>query len=221
MMQKMLNEYNKECVVKSKLANFIWKAGWIATFVLRWSGAIQRNNINYLYFYFIDLLMLLIISNIIFIKKAAKKFQIKIKVKHFLRLNEIWNIYDKIDIYQKQWIMNYCSKNKWKTTNKLRMLIEEVRNTRNINTIKYINPIIIGTLLIPIWEIGIQKLIKLVGFIEMIPSAIFFAVVLSIMSGWLCKKIMEYNRVIKCFDRYADEERLEELLVYAALKCKK
>ena len=48
-------------------------------------------------------------------------------------------------------------------------MIQEIRLKRGKNTIKYINPIIIGTLSITIWEIALQKATEKIGYWNMIP----------------------------------------------------
>lgn len=55
----------------------------------------------------------------------------------------------------------------------------------------------------------------------MIPIAIVFTIGLSIGIGWITKEIIEDKKTFNQFERYFGCKRLEELLVYSALKCKK
>ena len=59
--------------------------------------------------------------------------------------------YQKLNEFQKNWISNYCKRNKIDNITKLEIIKNEIKNRRE-NRVKYINPIILGTLLIVIWE---------------------------------------------------------------------
>ena len=115
------------------------------------------------------MIILFIISHTIFIMKASKEIGEKFYLKQLFNIKRIGVIYNKIDQYQKDWITKYCKKNKLNVINKLEIMIQEIRLKRGKNTIKYINPIIIGTLSITIWEIALQKATEKIGYWNMIP----------------------------------------------------
>lgn len=53
------------------------------------------------------------------------------------------------------------------------------------------NPIIIGTLFLTIWEITIEKLTVNIGFGNMLPIAVISIIGLSVGIGWISKEIIE------------------------------
>lgn len=131
------------------------------------------------------------------------------------------SVYRKIDEFQNQWIIKYCKNNKINTIKKIEILIQEIRSKREKNKIKYLNPIIIGTLFLTIWEIALQSLTDNIGFWNMIPIAIISIIGISFVIGWISKEITEDKKIFNQFDRYCGNQRLEELLIEVALKCKK
>ena len=83
------------------------------------------------------------------------------------------------------------------------------------------NPIIIGTLFLTIWEITIEKLTVNIGFWNMLPIAVISIIGLSVGIGWISKEIIEDKKIFNQFQEYCGNQRLEELLIEVALKCKK
>lgn len=221
-MQKLLEEYEKVGAIKSKLSNFIWKSGIIICSIIYCISVLNlKHNYYSILYYFIVIIMLFIVSEIIFIRKSAKKLNIEYRIVNICSLKYIREVYREIDIYQKKWITNYCNKNKINNFNKLNILKEEIKSEKENSTIKYINPIIIGTLLLTIWEIGLQKVVIKIGFWNMLPLALVIAVGTSVAIGWLTKILLEDKDVFLEFEKFSNKKRLEELLLYRILKSKK
>ena len=63
-------------------------------------------------------------------------------------------------------------------------LLQE-KNEKERTTVKYINPIILGTLSLTIWEISIQKIVDKIGFINMLPLALVLIIGTSLIIGWI------------------------------------
>lgn len=220
-MLKILNEFNNNCGIKSNLANFIWKVGIIIDSISYCICTIYFKKNSYIPLYFIIMIVLFIISHTIFIMKAARAIGENFYFRQLFNIKRIGVIYRKIDQYQKDWITKYCKKNKLNVINKLEIMIQEIRLRKEKNTIKYINPIIIGTLCITVWEIALQKATEKIGFWNMIPITIVLTIGISLGIGWITKEIIEDKKFFDQFERYIGYKRLEELLVYSALKCKK
>lgn len=195
-MQKLLNEFNSNCGIKSSLANFIWKGGIIIDSIIYCICTLYLKKISYIPLYFIIMIILFIISHTIFIMKASKYIGEKFYLKQLFNIKRIAIIYSKVDQYQKDWITKYCKKNKLNVINKLEIMIREIRLKREKNTVKYINPIIIGTLSITIWKIALKKTTEKIGFGNMIPIAIVFTIGLSIGIGWITKEIIEDKKTL-------------------------
>lgn len=99
--------------------------------------------------------------------------------------------------------------------------MQELRSEKDRTTIKYINPIILGTLSLTIWEIAIQKVVEKIGFINMLPLAFVSIIGISLIIGWVKKQFWEDKDLIRGFETFSSKERLTELILYRILKSKK
>lgn len=221
-LEKIIEEFNNTVAIKSKLANFIWEFGIITNSIAYFICIIflRKSVIAYFLLYFIILILLLLISNLFFIKKASKKLGIRTNIIKCFNIKYIRFIYKKIDEFQKDWITKYCKRNKLNCIEKLNILRQEIRNEKESKTIKYINPLIIGTLLISVWEVTIQRIMDKVGFWNMLSLAIVLIIGLSIFIGWIKKIFTEDKEFFVQYEKFSSINRLEELLLYRILKCK-
>ena len=126
-----------------------------------------------------------------------------------------------IDEFQKDWITKYCKRNKLNCIEKLNIVRQEIRNEKESKTIKYINPLIIGTLLISVWEVTIERIMDKVGFWSMLLLVIVLVIGLSIFIGWIKKTFTEDKEFFAQYENFSNVSRLEELLLYRILKTKK
>ena len=221
-MQKILEEFKIKGAIKSKLSNFIWKVGVISSSIFYCINTIYANKYYFnILSYFLTLIILFIISEIIFIKNTSKKLNIKFSFKQLVNIQYIREIYNKINEYQKKWITNYCKKNKLNNINKLNILMSEIKNEEDITTIKYINLIIIGTLSLTIWEIAIQKMVERIGFWNMLPTAIVLVIGISFFIGCVRKEFIEDKKFFMEFEKFSNKQRLKELIMYRMLKTNK
>ena len=221
-MKKLLQEYEEIGAIKSKLANLIWKCGIIICSIMYCINVLYSKQRNYsILCYLVLIIILFVISVIIFIRKAAKKLNIECRLRNTFSLKYIRKIYREIERYQQKWITDYCNKNKINNFNKLNVLREEIKNEREKSSIKYINPIIIGTLSLTIWEIALQKVVDKIGFWNMLPVALVMALGTSVLIGWITKILLEDQDVFIEFEKFSNKKRLEELILYRVLKSKK
>ncbi len=153
--------------------------------------------------------------------KASKIIGSQISIGKCFSIQHIRFIYNKIDEFQKDWITKYCKKNKLNSIDKLNILRQELKDEKKLRTTEYINPIIIGTLLISIWEIAIEKIVDKVGFWNMLSLAFVLIIGVSIFIGWIKKIFIEDKEFFIQYKKFSDISRLEELLLYRILKCKK
>lgn len=221
-MEKLLENYKENGSIKSRLASFIWKAGVISSSIFYCIDVLyyKKCNCNML-IYFFTILFLFIISGIVFIIKASKKINFKFNYKKIYNIRQLKLFVQAINEYQKKWITNYCKKNKLNNFNKLNVLMQELKSEKDRTTIKYINPIILGTLSLTIWEIAIQKVVEKIGFINMLPLALVSIIGISLIIGWIKKEFLEDKDFIKGFERFSSKERLIQLILYRILKSKK
>ncbi len=221
-MEKLIEKYNKECNLTSKVASRLWKVGQIVLLsIFSIYYYVQPKNllINFLLliifmlvlYFFCAYIEIRNISNILKMKKVRFTDMI-------FRKEEIRKIYRKFDIFQKNWITEYCKNNKINSIQKLKILREELQQKQNSNIIKYIDPILIGTLLLAIWEIVVQNISKEIGIASAILICIFSAIIISIIIGWLKKEWQEQKKFMSMFNEFSGNARLNNLLLYRILK---
>lgn len=219
-MEKLLQKYKDECAISSKLASIIWKIGIIILSIVYLKLSYGNQNYFKMFFLFlIGILILYLLCLFIFKRKAFNKIYSSKENKNNCKKLKI--LYLEIDKYQKNWMTNYCKKNKLNEISKLEILRSSLCEERKIKTINYISPIIIGTLTFTIWEIGLQKLSDKIGYINMIFIATVVAVLLSVIIGIMKKEFIEDKEIFFEFDKFETNKRLEDLLLYEILKCKK
>ena len=213
-MDKLLENYEKEGAIKSNLANLIWKGGVILFSVLyivfNYIGIKKYN----LFIYILIVLFLCVLTEYIFLREVTKKIGFKVKIK----LRNMKNIYKEIDKYQKNWILNYCKNSKINTFDKLNIILQELKRKREKSNTKYINPVIIGTLLLSTWDTILQQLKENIGFENMLATAIVFAVVISVIIGIIQRMNEEDKEFFARLEYYSSMERLECLIIHSMLK---
>lgn len=220
-MEILIRKYKEDCDLSSKLASRIWKIGQIiiiSIFTIYYANT-KEFGMNFL-ITIIAICVLHFICRCIESVCIAKKMKIKYSVKEIILKKKIRkNIYQKFDEFQKGWITNFCKKNKINNIEKLKIVREELDNRTII--IRYIDPIIIGTLLIAMWELILQKISEEVGIGNAIFISIFLVIIISIIIGWAKKEWKEQKEFMNLFNRYSGNERLKELLLYKILKSNK
>jgi hypothetical protein len=217
-MEKLIRKYKEECDLSSKLASRMWKIGQIIIIVIfaSYYANTKELGINFI-ITIIAICVLHFICRCIESVSIARKMKIKCSVKEILLKKKIRKkIYQEFDIFQKGWITNFCKKNKINDIEKLKIVKEELDKRTII--IKYIDPIIIGTLLIAMWELILQKISEEIGIGNTILIGVFLVIIISIIVGWGKKEWKEQKEFMNLFNRYSGNERLKELLLYRILK---
>ena len=217
-MEKLIRKYKEECDLSSKLASRMWKIGQIIIISIfaSYYANTKELGMNFI-ITIIAICVLHFICRCIESISIAKRMKIKCSVKEILLKRKIRKkIYQEFDIFQKGWITNFCKKNKINNIEKLKIVKEELDKRTII--IKYIDPIIIGTLLIAMWELILQKISEEVGIGNTILIGVFWVIIISIIVGWGKKEWREQKEFMNLFNRYSGNERLKELLLYRILK---
>ena len=183
-MEKLIRKYKEECDLSSKLASRMWKIGQIIIIVIfaSYYANTKELGINFI-ITIIAICVLHFICRCIESVSIARKMKIKCSVKEILLKKKIIKkIYQEFDIFQKGWITNFCKKNKINDIEKLKIVKEELDKRTII--IKYIDPIIIGTLLIAMWELILQKISEDILIGNTILICVFLLIIISIIVGW-------------------------------------
>lgn len=219
-MQRLIERYKVECSINSKVASILWKIGIIILSIVYIKLSYESQNYFKMFIVFlIGILILYLLCLFIFKRKAFNKiYSGKVNKNNCKKLKIL---YLEIDKYQKNWMTNYCKRNNIDKISKLEILRSDLSEERKLKAISYINPIIIGSLTFTIWEIGLQKLSDKIGYINMIFIAIVVAIILSVIIGIMKKEFIENKEMFLEFDKFASNKRLEDLLLYEILKCKK
>lgn len=224
-MDKLLKKYNEECSCMSKGCNRVWKIGQVILVIIftMFLTAYSKNMLMS----FVTFIIFIIVSAffVLFCEVwSITNMENKLKIKH-KPSKAIFNrkyrekIYSMLDEFQKGWITKYCKDNKLNSIHKLEILREEI-NGKNDGNIKYINPIVIATLALTIWEIIIGNLYDNLGISVTIIGGVFLVLIVSFVVGFIRKGIKEQSEFMNLFSKYAGYERLSELLLYEILKCK-
>lgn len=223
-MEKLIKKYNDECNLTSKLANRLWKIGQIillSIFIIYYAQ--QKNFLISFLILLIFIIVLYFICSYIEIRNISNKLNInKMSFMHIIfNKEDRKDIYKQFDIFQKKWITNYCKKNKINSIEKLKLLREELRQKQNNNIIKYIDPIVIGTLLLTVWEVLVQRMSEKIGTVSAVLICIFLAIIISIIIGWFKKEWQEQKEFMSMFNKFSGITRLNNLLLYRILKSNK
>ena len=217
-MEKLIYQYNKKCNLTSKSANRLWKIGQVIILLI-----FSIFYILYIGFFIslVSMIILYFICTCIEIVKICNKLQIDLEKKNILKRGYRKGLYEKFDIFQKKWITNYCKQNKIDKIEKLKLLREELGRKQDNSIIKYIDPIIIGTLLLSVWEVLVQKTSEKFGAMNAIVICVILAVILSIVIGWFRKEWQEQKEFMSLFNKFSGYNRLSYLLLYRILKINK
>lgn len=220
-MEKLIRKYKEECDLSSKLASRMWKVGQIiiiSIFTVYYANT-KEFGVNF----FITIMVIFVLHFVcrcIESVSISRKMKIKYSVKQIILKNNIRKeIYKEFDKFQKGWITNFCKKNKINNIEKLKIIREELDKRTII--VRYIDPIIIGTLLIAIWELILQKISEKTGVGNAIFIGIFLVIIISIIIGLVKKELREQKEFMNVFNRYSGNERLKELLLYRIFKADK
>lgn len=221
-MERLIEQYNKNCSLTSKVANILWKIGQIIIILMSFyiSIPLKKAIIGIIILMF-GIIILYFICTYIEIISICKKLQLNIENKKIIKLSYRKEIYEKINMFQKKWIVEYCKKNRIDKIEKIKILREELERKEENNSIKYINLIIIGTLLLNVWAVLVQEMFVKFGGMKTISISILFSIILSIIIGWINKELKEQIEFWKYFNSFSGYKRLSELLLYRILKLNK
>ena len=222
-MEKLIRRYNEECDIIKRCGSKIWKIGLIGLFLLSLVVYVWLK--NYLLSFFIltfFTVILYFICELINVKCICSKLEIvfdkddKRKIIKYIK-----NTYIELDRFQKKWITNYCKINKINKIEKIHLLRECLKQKTEEKNKKYISPIIMATLLLTIWENVIEYLDDHFGIFNTIIIAIIAAVIIALIIEFIRNEFVDQREFFNMFDKISGYKRLDELLIYVAIKCNK
>lgn len=214
-MEKLLQKYKEECDIIPTTASRIWKIGTLVIMILYITISICTGRfIEYSIITIILIILIYLVCHLINAKKIKKILKITSKCK-------VKDIYIEIDKIQKKWIVDYCRKNKLNRIEKINIIRNELRNKNERPSIKYLDPIIIAALCLSVWEIIVQCFNNTFGLFNTIVISAVAILIITIGIGWLKKEWKEQMKFLNEFEGMRGYKRLDELLLYVALKCSK
>lgn len=214
-MEKLIQKYNRECDIIPRTSNNVWKLGVIISLIIFIISYFYTKNYALINIKLIaELLILYMVCEFININKLKKILNIKGKVKKR-------DIYLELDKMQKKWIIKYCKKNKIDRIEKVKIIRDEVKNKDKELRKKYIDPIILATLLLNIWGIVVEKLDTKIGTINAIIISIALAVIICLIIEFGKNEYRQQRELFNAFQNMTGLKRLDELLVYVAIRCNK
>ena len=217
-MEKLLEKYKEECDKLSKAPSRIWKSGQL----LIAGGWLFYGfkTLNYIMAFILPIILVWVLYKIceyMELVDIIKKLNLKYKRMEILFKSKVKDeIYKSYNIFQKEWLTKYCKRSKINSIEKLKILYDELNKCNT--TIKYINPVIIGTLLLIVWEVVFQNMVSFWGLWNAIWIAAFSAIILSIVIAWIKKEWEDQLKFFREFDCFSGKDRLMKLLVDRMMK---
>ena len=217
-MEKLLEKYKEECDILSKVPSRLWKIGQLLITSGCYFYAVKT--LNYIIAFVLLVISILVLHKICVYMELAdivKKLNLKYKKKEIWFKSKVINeIYKSYSAFQKDWLTKYCKRNKINSIEKLKILYDELNKCNT--TVKYINPVIIGTLLLIVWEVVFENMVNYFGLWNAILIAVFSAIILSIVISWIKKEWEEQLEFFREFDLLSGKDRLLKLLVDRMMK---
>ncbi|MBR6253000.1 MAG: hypothetical protein IKR04_04085 [Clostridia bacterium] len=219
-MERLLKYYFKECDFNSDFILKINKIGEILLLALLFVMTYLKD-ITIIKIIILLLLLLLLdwICRIIEAFLMTIKLNKKCKFKELMSCSTRRRVIADFDKFQKGWISNYLRKNKLDRLEKIKIIVAEL--DKKESKFRYLDPVIIGTLLLKLWELILNKIDVQIGLWGCIIISAILAVIISVIIGVFRKEYKDHMRIKKYFTFFSGKERLRQLLFEASLKCKK
>ena len=218
-MEELIRKYNEECDLIPKSCSRIWKVGLVIlsiTFLIMY--IVFRRLILSGIICMLLILVLYVIcewKSLTIVNKRLSKYNNK-KI-------DVWQTYKELNLFQKKWIMDYCKRNKINKIEKIQ-IIREYLSSKLVEKEKqkqYLNFGTLLALLVGIWESIIQKIEADFDLIPTIIVSLILAYIFSIITQFIKREYEENKKFFNIFESINGLKRLDELLVYAAIKCNK
>lgn len=221
-MEEILEEYKKECALKSKLASLVWKLWMITSLITYFYSAFHGYN-TWLVAAGILLLTILIfmVEQIIFLRYVSKKLEINYSFRDGFDLKKMKKIYSKIESFQKNWITNFCKKKKIDTFNKLNLILTELKIKKEKATTKYVEWGLVSSIVLSLLQNWINDASDEMNLINKLVMGLIVAVIISFLVNFLKNNTKKFKKFFLEPDLYSNIERLEELIFYKIMKSKK
>lgn len=220
-MEDIIEKYSKECAVTCKLASGIWKVS-IIVFIIAYFYLYHRGHDAYLVAGFgtIFLILVFILTEIIFMCSVSKKLKFKYSFKDGFSIESVKKVNDAINMYQKAWITSYCKKRKINSFDKLTLILQELKD-RERKWIKYVDWTVISGILYSLIPEFIKEVLTKGNFTSKVILGASLILIISIILNIIRSEFEKFREMFNSVNAFSNLKRLEDLVFYMAMKCKR
>lgn len=220
-MEDIIEKYNKECAVTCKLASGIWKVS-IIIFIIAYFYLYHCGHDAYLVAGFgtIFLILVFILTEIIFMCSVSKKLKFKYSFKDGFSIELVKKVNDAINMYQKAWITSYCKKRKINSFDKLTLILQELKD-RERKWIKYVDWTVISGILYSLIPEFIKEVLTKGSFTSKVILGASLILIISIILNIIRSEFEKFREMFNSVNAFSNLKRLEDLVFYMAMKCKR
>ena len=220
-MEEIIEKYNKECAVNCKLASGIWKVS-IIVFIIAYFYLYYRGHNVYLVAGLgaIFLVLVFMLTEIFFMYKASRRLSLDYNLKEGFSIQQIKKVNNAIDKYQKDWITSYCKKRKINTFDKLSLILQELRD-RERKWIKYVDWTVISGILYSLIPEFIKEFLAEGNFTSKVILGASLILIISIILNIIRSEFEKLREMFNSVNAFSNLKRLEDLVFYMAMKCKR
>lgn len=225
-MNDLIKKYNSECEIVSKLSDKIWKYSQIGiyffTVFIFYYFMFQK---KYLLAFILSFGFSILFSCVIFyVCMHINDFVIarNLNFVNIARKNNINRdtLYKKLDLYQKNWIIDYCKSNNIDSIDKIKILREELKEkiqktNKKVKLIDY--PTIISSIISNFIFTGFTSTYSYFNLLLFTIIALTYVYLLK----FSIKQFQDFSNNESYFNKYLGYDRLSELLLYCILKSNK
>lgn len=221
MLEEIMKNYEEDGALKSKCANFIWKLWQISSVMLYFYFVFKGYNAwGLAAIYFTATCVIFIVTEAIYMNKISKKLNIDYNLKKDFNIAGEKRMYNEIEKYQKNWITLFLKRRGINKSNKLYILLNEIKEKNSKENIKYIDGAIISAVLFSLFPSLFEKTISGLNISSILFLYIVISIATSIIIGYIKKSWIGDKKFFDHYNAFSSSERLEELIFYRIMKCK-
>lgn len=220
-MEEIIEKYNEKCAITSKFASGIWK-GAIILFIVAYFYLYYCGHNVYLVAGFgaIFLVLIFMLTEIIFMYRVSRRLGLDYNLKEGFSIQQIKKVNNAIDKYQKDWITSYCKKRKINTFDKLTLILQGIKDKER-KWIKYVDWTVISGILYSLIPEFIKEILAGGDFTSKIIFGTSLILIISIILNVIRSEFEKFREMFNSVNAFSNLKRLEDLVFYMAMKCKR
>ena len=124
-------------------------------------------------------ILIFMIEQIIFLRYVSKKLEINYSIRDGFDFKKMKKICSKIELFQKNWITNFCKKKKIDTFNKLNLILTELKIRKEKATTKYMEWELVTSIVLSLLQNWINDASNEMNLINKLVMGLVIAVIIS------------------------------------------